>query len=185
MRTLRAGPSLPRPRAFTLLEVMLVIGLIMGLSGVLITGGLHLMKREPATPEDVFWKAAGAARKQALLSGREVRLWYSSAASASPAERGRVERALVARGMDGTEQRFAFDQPGDLEVDFLVGQSTGAAMLIAGQVVETQTLPYVTFYGDGTCSQFRVQIRRGGPANILTIDPWTCAPILTGNEAKS
>jgi general secretion pathway protein H len=39
-------------------------------------------------------------------------------------------------------------------------------------------LPYVTFYADGTCSPFRAQLRTGGPARFVTLDPWTCAPLL-------
>ncbi len=68
-----------------------------------------------------------------------------------------------------------------MTIDFLAPASaagSSASILIAGQLVETQTLPYVTFYGDGTCAPFRVQMKSKNSESILEIDPWTCAPIL-------
>ena len=48
-----------------------------------------------------------------------------------------------------------------------------------GSVVETEPLPGgVTFYSDGTCTGFRLQIRLNGGASIIAIDPWTCAPVI-------
>ena len=55
-------------------------------------------------------------------------------------------------------------------------------MLLGGQLVETKTLPYVTFYGDGTCSPFRLQIRTTGEARVIAIDPWTCSLVLTSDD---
>jgi hypothetical protein len=69
-----------------------------------------------------------------------------------------------------------------LIVEFLSAQKGGPSILLASQLVETSTMPYVTFYGDGTCSPFRVQIRTGGEPRTLRIDPWTCAMVLPGTE---
>ena len=58
-------------------------------------------------------------------------------------------------------------------------------VLVGGQLVETQTLPSVTFYGDGTCSPFRAQLRnKGVDPRVLEIDPWTCAQVLPNAEDK-
>jgi general secretion pathway protein H len=57
-------------------------------------------------------------------------------------------------------------------------------VVLAGQVVDTESLPSVTFYGDGTCTAFRVQVRVGVDSHILSIDPWTCAPVLTPPDRK-
>ena len=51
-------------------------------------------------------------------------------------------------------------------------------ILLGGVAVETQTLPFVTFYSDGTCTPFRAQIQRNGGVTALAIDPWTCAAVL-------
>lgn len=168
-----------RGGAFTVLEVMIVIGLISMLTGVLVTGGLHLTRKGSATPEDTFWKAVTEARRMALLSGRDVRMSFIGGA------KGDKERALVIRGADGMETQINFEAtPGELVMDFLSAQKGGSSILLASQLVETSTMPYVTFYGDGTCSPFRVQIRTGGEPRMLMIDPWTCALVLPGTEDK-
>ncbi|MFT3782948.1 MAG: hypothetical protein QM790_13150 [Nibricoccus sp.] len=148
------------------------------LTGVLITGGLHLAREKALTPEDVFWKAVTETRRTALLSGREVRLSYSG--------KDKRDRALVARMLDGTEQRFSFEgTAGDkFEFEFLPAKKGGSAILVLGQLVETQLLQYVTFYGDGTCSPFRVQIRLGGEPRVFAIDPWTCSLVLPKTSEK-
>ena len=63
-------------------------------------------------------------------------------------------------------------------MDFLSTQKARSLILVGGQAVETQTIPSVTFYGDGTCSPFRAQIRTGLTPRVLEIDPWTCAEVL-------
>ncbi len=157
--------------AFTILEILMVIGLISMLTGVMVTGAIHLTRDKAVTPEDVFWKAVSETRRMALISGREVKLSFIGKDNVK-------ERALVARSIDGTEQRFVFEQSGELSVDFLALQKGGSSILLGGQLVETQTIQNVTFYGDGTCSPFRLQLRTGGAARILAIDPWTCSLVL-------
>jgi len=158
---------------------MIVIALISLLAGVLVTGGLHLTRESSATPEETFWKAVTEARRMALLSGHDVRMSFIGAA------KGDKERALVIRAQDGTEKHIDFEpQPGELIMEFLSAQKGGPSILLASQLVETSTMAYVTFYGDGTCSPFRVQIRTGGEPRTLMIDPWTCALVLPGTEEK-
>lgn len=158
--------TLPQ-RGFTLLEILLVIGLIGLLAGVLVGGSARLLADRPVTVEAVFWEAAATARRKALQQNRDVSLRYDTR-----------ERAFVANA-GGGETRFPVPA-GEVKVDFLpAANPTGAGLvLIAGSLVDTRTLPTVTFYADGTCSPFRVQIATGGPARTLAIDPWTCAPAL-------
>ncbi|MFZ1056073.1 MAG: hypothetical protein WAN79_10410, partial [Opitutaceae bacterium] len=61
--------------------------------------------------------------------------------------------------------------------------NSSSSILIGGIVVETEPLTSVTFYDDGTCTPFRAQIRTNGGAHLLSIDPWTCAPILAKTDA--
>lgn len=165
------APGAFRQRGFTLLEILLVLGLIGLLAGVLIGGSTRLLADRPVTVESVFWEAAASTRRDALQHNRDVTLRYDEKA-----------RAFVGTFYAG-EVHFPVPS-GEVKVDFLpAANPTGAGLvLIGGLLVDTRTLPSVTFYGDGTCSPFRVQIATGGPVRTLAIDPWTCAPVLTRND---
>ena len=153
------------PRAFTLLEILIVLALIGLLSGVLITGAGRLLKKGPATPEQIFWQVVAKSRRHALLETKDVRVRFDEKA-----------RALVARDVDGVEVVRDF-LPENVKLEFLTASANGQAMLIAGERVDTTTLPRVIFYADGTCTAFRAQLRGAtGVLRTLTIDPWTCAP---------
>jgi general secretion pathway protein H len=160
------GPG-RRARAFTLLEILLAIGLIGLLAGALVAGSAQLIGDKPATPEDVFWQAVQQSRQAALNAGHEVRLSFDA-----------KEKTFVVS--DGTVTKSLPTPPAqELTVDFLSAQAGGSTILIGGALVDTQAMPFVTFYPDGTCTAFRVQFRSGGFARILAIDPWTCAQVLT------
>jgi len=148
------------------LEIVLVLALIGLLAGVLIGGSVRMLATRPVTVEGVFWETVSEVRKEALQQQREVRLRYDE-----------KSRSLIAASSAG-ERAFPLP-PGEVQIDFLGPVSRSAGLvLIGGLLVETKTLPHVTFFDDGTCSPFRLQIRTGGPARILSIDPWTCAEVL-------
>ena len=155
-----------RPRGFTLLEILLALALIGLLSASLITAGTHLIDSRPHTPEEVFWEATGTARRTALKTQTEIGLSFDE----------KEKRFVVTQG--GTEQTFPVEGPRELTIDLLPARSTGGALLIGGQLVESETIESVAFYPDGTCSPFRVQFRATGPAKVISIDPWTCAAML-------
>ncbi len=165
-------PAARLPRGFTILEVLLALAIIALLGTVLIGGSAQLLSDRPVSADDVFWKAVQEARKAALKSGVEVRLTF-----VDDRDKG---KAFVVN--DGTASQ-AFPLPaataGDLSVSFLTTQKGASAVLVAGQMVETQTVPAVVFYSDGTCTAFRAQFQRGGATHLLSIDPWTCAQVLT------
>lgn len=153
---------------FTLLEILVVIALIAMMTTVLIIGTTRLLRDRPETADEIFWKMVGEVRKTALLENRDIRLSFD------PKTKEFVE------GAGDQAQRLPFAPREESDLDFLAPPSTSgsSSILVAGQLIDTQTLPYVTFYGDGTCSPFRVQLKSKGLASILEIDPWTCAPIL-------
>ena len=153
-------------RAFTLIEILLAVALLGLLSAVMVSVATNLTDARPRSPEDFFWEAARTARRTALISETDVRLSYDS-----------KEKAFVLSSQKG-EQRFPLTATRELTVDLLQARSSGGSILIGGQLVDTQTLPSVSFYADGTCSPFRVQFRETGAARIVAIDPWTCAPVL-------
>lgn len=173
---------------FTLLEVLLSIAIILLLGGVLIGGSAHLLSEKPVTPHEVFWKAVQEARKAALKAEHEVRLRYDKDKRRFVIVDGLAPSRLAADGF--TREEAALKElpvpvpPGtnpsnsDLEITLLAA-TKGASILVGGMIVEAQPVPYVTFYSDGTCSAFRVQVVRGGGTSVLSVDPWTCAPVLT------
>ena len=165
----------PRPipatvRAFTLLEMLLALALIALLAGALIGGSSALLAEKPLSADDVFWTTVQAARKTALNSQQDISLRYDEKA-----------RTFLLTGPDAAVVgSFPIaSAAADLSVEFLSTQRTGGLILLGGSVVETEPLTGgVTFYSDGTCTPFRLQIRANGGAHILAIDPWTCSPVI-------
>jgi general secretion pathway protein H len=156
---------------FTLIEILLVVALIGLVSWILIGGSTALMT-EKASPDDQFWKATAAARKEALEEGQSVLMTYDPKVKAFILNDGSVKRAIPVSGSD------------DLVIDFHPVQSdSSSSVLIGGTLVETEPLAAVTFYNDGTCTPFRVQLRANGGAHLLSVDPWTCAPVLSKSDA--
>jgi prepilin-type N-terminal cleavage/methylation domain-containing protein len=155
-----------RQAGFTLLEILLAIALLGLLSAALVSGAAHLLDGRPKSPAEVFWEATRSARRAALKTDSEVRLSYDS-----------KEKRFVTDDTHA-KQNFPVVAERELTIDLLQGQATGGSILIGGELVDTKTLPFATFYPDGTCMPFRVQFRTTGPAQILAIDPWTCSQVL-------
>lgn len=151
--------------AFTLLEVLITLALIGLLAGLVAGGATALLRERPVTGEEIFRSVMSKARRRAVETMHEVRLSYVL-----------KEKLFKLSSVDG-DQTVPADIKGDLQVDFLKQQKDGS-MLLGGDLVETGSLPFVVFYPDGACTPFRVQLRTGGPARVISIDPWTCLPIL-------
>jgi prepilin-type N-terminal cleavage/methylation domain-containing protein len=156
---------------FTLIEILLVVALIGLISWILIGGSTALMTQKDS-PDEQFWKATAAARKEALEEGKSVLMTYDDKTRGFVLNDGSQKRTLSVTGAD------------DLVIDFHPVQSdSSSSSLIGGTLVETEPLAAVTFYNDGTCTPFRVQLRSGGAAHILSVDPWTCAAVLSNYDA--
>lgn len=150
----------------------------MGLiASVLVGGAMQLVSDRPVSPDEVFWKSVQEARKLALRSEHEVSFQFVQD------DANKTREFVVSDG--STRQEYPVPAAGDLEVTFLAAQAAGGNMiLIAGTAVETQKVP-VTFYPDGTCTAFRTQFYRNGAVHTLSIDPWTCAPVLTPTDPNA
>lgn len=159
-------------RGFTVLELLLALAIIALLGTVLIGGSAQLLSDKPVSADEVFWKAVQEARKDALKSGNEVRLAFVD-------DRDKGKAFLVTNSGSSKSFPLPATTGADLIVSFLTTQKGASAILVAGQLVETQTIGAVIFYGDGTCTAFRAQFQRGGSTHLLSIDPWTCAQVLT------
>jgi type II secretion system protein H len=148
---------------FTLVEILLVLALMaLAAAALLPAAGALFRQGSGESPGELMTGVLQEVRREAVLAGRPVTLRFNA----------------------GT-QSFAWDgitggtraTPGPrLKVDFLRAGGK-SAVLIGGQAVETDTVDSLTFYPDGTCDPVRVQLRlEAGKAEVLSIDPWTCAP---------
>jgi len=181
-----------RPRGFTLLEVLLSLALIALLASVLVGLSSRLTTDQPATASDVFWLAVREARKAALKSEHEIRLTFDKDKKQFLLLDGLAPATLATDGFTRIETpRKTIPVPApvsaELAVDFLAPapKGGGSAILVGGVLIEAQTIPYVSFYPDGTCRPFRAQFVRGGATSMLTVDPWTCAPVLTPRDPNA
>jgi len=160
--------------AFTLLEILLVLALIGLIGGIVEVGISGAFSSDHPAPDDVFWQACRSAQKLASLSERDTSLSFDS-----------KEKKLVwSNGQESGDAAFDSSR-GDISVQFLRATNGANLILIAGQVVETEEVPRVVFYSDGTCMAFRAQFRAAATTWQLAIDPWTCAPVLDKSENGS
>jgi prepilin-type N-terminal cleavage/methylation domain-containing protein len=157
---------------FTLIEILLVLALIVLLGTIFVSGTNSLLSDKAPTLDEQFWKVVAQARKQALEGQKSVILTYDT----------RVKAFVLSDGVQKTV--VPVTGPEDLVIDFHPAQSdSSSSALIGGTLVETEPLAAVTFYDDGTCTPFRVQLRAGASVHMLSIDPWTCAPVLIKSDA--
>ena len=181
---------------FTQLEILLSLAIIALIGTVLIGGSAQLLSEHPASPDEIFDKAVQEARKTALKSEKPVRLVFKKDQDQAAKRFAIVDSAAPPAPLDpftiivpdpnaGVLQEFPIPAAGDLDVSFLTSQKGGNSILIGGIALETQTLPYVTFYPDGTCSPFRAQFMKNGATHTTPIDPWTCAPMLTSPDPNA
>jgi len=150
-------------RAFTLVEVLLVLALIAVFAAVFIPGVNSILEQmNDRGPDQLLGEAILAARTDALESGREVELAYD-------AEKRQLVYGALAERSDAL--------PPGLVLELLPVQA-GASILLGGELTEVQApLKRVRFFPDGTCEPFRLRVKAGPDAKprVLVVDPWTCA----------
>jgi prepilin-type N-terminal cleavage/methylation domain-containing protein len=160
------------PGGFTLIEILLVLALIALLGTIFVGGSSALLADKDLSPDEQFWKACSESRKEALEDRRSVVLTIDPKARAFVLSNGAGSKTLPIQG------------PEDLVIDFHpVHSDSSSSVLSGGTLLETQPLAAVTFYNDGTCTAFRAQIRSNAGSHMLSIDPWTCAPVLSKTDA--
>ncbi len=150
-------------RAFTIIEVILVVALLSLVGALFISATAGLIRAREPDHRDAFWLSLNDARQLALGSGQPVRLSFDT------------EKKIFkwANGAGGGQRAFTGEKAE------LLSANTESQILLGGVLTESTTLPFVRIYPDGACDTFRVQIAlTGGARQILQVDPWTCAPVL-------
>jgi prepilin-type N-terminal cleavage/methylation domain-containing protein len=173
-----------RGAGFTLLEVLLSLAIIALVSTLLVGAARAMLNDQPVTPEDVFWKTVQEARKTALKSQHDVALKFDSDKKRflllDPTVQPAADPLSLVKPDDVPLKEFPLPaKMSDVTIDLLSGQKGGPTILVGGVAIETHPLTSVTFYPDGTCTAFRAQFTRLNGSHQLSIDPWTCAPVLT------
>jgi type IV fimbrial biogenesis protein FimT/type IV fimbrial biogenesis protein FimU len=152
-------------RAFTLVEMMLVLALMALVATVTITGTRALSESSAeGDAESAVQNAISSARRAAVTTGHSVFLKAS-------------DKDL---SWDGGSVALP---PGETKVLLLPAQRD-ALSLIGGQAIE-EPIKQVQFFPDGTCDAFRVEFRRKQGSKIMAFDPWTAAPLEAGDRPNS
>jgi type II secretory pathway pseudopilin PulG len=165
MKTIRPGRPRPPSAAFTLVEILLILSLLtLAIAVLLPAAGALLRGAHGETAEDSVFAMMQDARRQAVLSGREVALRYDPGL-----------QDLI--WSDGRQSGRRTIEDGKATVEFL--RPGSGAILLGGELVETNPVKEMKFYADGTCDLISLQLRFTDRApRVIAIDPWTCAPVL-------
>jgi prepilin-type N-terminal cleavage/methylation domain-containing protein len=158
----------PRSRAFTLLEILLVLMLLGLLGAVLVGGATSLLKAvEEQDPEAAVLSLLQKARAQSVETGQVVELVPLPDDIGFLLGREGVEALPVREGL-----RVRLLRP-EMVASFLIG----------GQL-EERPIERVRFYPDGSCDPMRLEVRRGDQRRVMIIDPWTAAPLPEGGTRR-
>ena len=162
--------------AFTILEVLLVIFLIALIGTIFVVNIDSLLRdQEEASVERAFWEASHKARMQALFLRRPVSLFFDEENTAFQLVSG--ETLIETFPAKGTTQT------GDpITVQFVQQRASNEMILIRGRLVDTQPIGQVSYYPDGSCTNFWLELHFGGETRQIRVDPWTGAKMLTGER---
>jgi prepilin-type N-terminal cleavage/methylation domain-containing protein len=171
---LQPGPRPARRGGFTLLEMLLVIGLLSMLAGVLVAGSAALLRGTARTdPEDALLALMQTWRRQAVERGATIEV--EPFRSLDEADRQGYRWTDPGAGPEAAPREELLPQLEGVQVQ-LLGPEVDGAILLGGLAVE-QPLNRLRFYPDGTCDRVRLEVRRNEARRLAPIDPLTCAPL--------
>ena len=160
---MNTGVQVRAQRGFTLVEVLLVLGLMALLSGVLILGSASLMGTSAKDdPEEALLAVLQKIRREAVEHNTTIEVQI-------------YEAGTVLTWGESNEQTVTLPASETVQAKLLAPESLGA-VLIGGQA-EEKSLEHFKVYPDGTCDLFRLDVRRKGARRVFAIDPMTCAPL--------
>lgn len=163
----------PTRRGFTLLETLLVLGLMSMLAAVMVGGSAQLLKGTARSdPEDALLALLQTIRRQAVEKGKVLEL-----APTDGTDEDGPDFLWGEENVDEDHPRTEEKLPKveGVKVKVLAPETTGAILL--GGVASEKALARMRFYPDGTCDRVRLDITRNENRTIIPIDPLTCAPL--------
>lgn len=152
-------------RGFTLIEVLLALGLCALISGLWVAGAGNLMRSaDVSDPEDQLLSALQRARRHAVEIGQTVDVRI-------------LEEGSQLTWGDLPTQTRTITLTETLRAR-LVGAETEGLILLGG-TAEAPPLARLRFYADGTCDRARLEVRRLGQTTYRDLDPLTAALLPT------
>ena len=154
-RTARAG--------FTLLEVLLALGLAALIAGLWVAGASGLLRAgQDRDPEDALLSLLQRLRREAVMRGEPIDLIP-------------IDDDRTFTWGPGPEETLVLPEATDTRVRLIEPDATGLVLL--GGAPEALPLARFRLHPDGTADRARLEVVRNGRPRLLTLDPLTCAPL--------
>jgi type II secretory pathway pseudopilin PulG len=148
---------------FTLLEVLLALGLATLVAGLWVAGAAGVLRSGKASdPEDALLALLQRTRREAVTRGQPVDL--------IPLDDDRT----FTWGPGAGETAVLPEIP---EVRVRLVEPDGSGLALLGGVPEARPLARYRIYPDGTGDPARLEIQRNGRVRMLDLDPLTCSPL--------
>lgn len=164
-----------RQPAFSLVEVVVVIGLLSLVTGLVVANVENLIPAFESTPVEVkFRQAVREARIQAATDNRPVYLRYNPSSE---------DFDIIEQSAQPDEEEPLFtDSPyyrPELEVEFLpVPADDYGGLNRFGGIDAAEPVPYLTFHPSGVSTPAHIRFRwRNGDEATLTLDPFSSGPL--------
>lgn len=160
----------PGRGGFTLLEVLLALGLAALVAGLWVSGAAGLLRAgQDRDPEDALLGLIQRLRREAVTRGSVVEL--------IPID---DDRTFV--WGPGPDERATLPEAPDTRVRLIEPDAEGLALL--GGVPEARPLARYRLHPDGTGDRARLEILRNGRTRLVALDPLTCAPLPAAAERR-
>lgn len=155
---------------------MLTMALVALLSSLFIWNINALLKQgELEALQNELWGAVEKAKQSAVFSRQANKVRFD------------LDQQAFLVSSNGVEVPFKVDTSGlgediEIEVRFKMVLPKDGYRLVRGQLVTHREIESVTFYPDGTCTPFSVDLRIGDYESSYQIDPWTGSQLTKPEE---
>jgi len=152
-----------RRGGFTLLEVLLALGLAALVAALWVSGAAGLLRSgRDGDPEDALLALLQRLRREAVTRGETVELIP-------------IDDDRTFTWGPGPDESLVLPEAAGTRVRLIEPDATGLALL--GGVPEARPLARFRLHPDGTGDRARLEVARDGRVRRLTLDPLTCAPL--------
>lgn len=150
-------------RGFTLLEVLLTLGLATLVAGLWMAGATGLLRSgKDRDPEDALLALLQRLRREAVTRGEAI--------DVVPLDDDRT----FTWGPGEGEMAVLPEAP---EVRVRLVEPDGSGLALLGGVPEARPLARFRVHPDGTGDAARIEVQRNGRVRLVELDPLTCSPL--------